>query len=300
MAKILLLYDTKEKDLARDVSDFLSELGCTVVMIPRAPDLGKTLQEKESHYFNETEGVVFLITHGADRGDAKLPSPSVADELGQAKTLFAKEPHRIVSLVDKDCDLQAIDQRAYISFDRTDMRSILDAFTRLIVNLKAAGLVTLGTQTMGPATATAPVPVPQASPAKKGIDPAEVAAKLDPVMASICEAMSHEPNGLTNYLAFHNILKKHRLDGQGANFAKRDLDAQELIKYSKGTPPLNMALYFLTPLGWEVVRVLKQKKSSALGQNLIDALLPKPAEPLSAQAQLALLRDAARKKRTGR
>ena len=44
MGNILLLYDTNEKDLARDFKELLAELDLVAKMIPLSPDIGKTLQ----------------------------------------------------------------------------------------------------------------------------------------------------------------------------------------------------------------------------------------------------------------
>lgn len=74
MAKLLLLYDTMETDFARDVEAFLRELGLDVVMIPLSPDMGKTLQEKEKHYFAQGVGAVFLLTPGSERNGKPYPS----------------------------------------------------------------------------------------------------------------------------------------------------------------------------------------------------------------------------------
>lgn len=51
MGYMLLLYDTNEKDLARDIKEFLNEIGVEdIKMIPMEADRGLTLQGKEAHY----------------------------------------------------------------------------------------------------------------------------------------------------------------------------------------------------------------------------------------------------------
>lgn len=82
MGNLLLLYDTIEKDLARDFKDLLTELNMEINMIPLSPNLGKTLQSKEGHYFDSVDGAIFLITPGSERMGKLFPSPSVADEMG--------------------------------------------------------------------------------------------------------------------------------------------------------------------------------------------------------------------------
>lgn len=140
MSKILLLYDTREDDLAREVKDLLTELDCDIVMIPKSVDGGRTLQDKEDDHFADAAGAIFLITPGSTRGKKPYPSPSVADEMGRAKVYFKSAPERVMYLVDKRCQVQSVDQRSYVAFDRGNMRSVIAAITGLVRNLKAAGL----------------------------------------------------------------------------------------------------------------------------------------------------------------
>lgn len=140
MGNILLLYDTKEKDLARDLKDLLEELGLNIEMIPLSSSRGKTLQEKENHYFDNCDGAIFLVTPGSERGGKSYPSPSVADEMGQAKQRFRENPGKVIYLVDQACAIQAVDQKTYEQFDPKNMRSIVEAITKVIKDLKAAGL----------------------------------------------------------------------------------------------------------------------------------------------------------------
>jgi len=141
VAKILLLYDTQEDDLARDVGDLVTQLGCEIVMIPKSADRGKTRQAKEDAYFSAAAGAIFLITPGSMRDQKLFPSPSVADEMGRAREFFKTTPEKITYLVQKGCQIQSVDQRCYISFERENMRSVLSAITSLIRNLKTAGLL---------------------------------------------------------------------------------------------------------------------------------------------------------------
>ena len=138
---LLLLYDTKDKDLARDLRDFLFEVGADVAMIPLEVNLGRTLQDKEAISFEKTDGALFLLTPGADRDGLRFPSPSVTDEMGRAKERFRDRPERLLYLVDRDCHVQSVDQKAYIHFTRADMRSVVEAMTLLIRELKAANLM---------------------------------------------------------------------------------------------------------------------------------------------------------------
>lgn len=110
MNNILFLYDTKEEDLARDFKDFFNELNINIEMIPLAPNKGKTLQDKEEHYFDSADGAIFLITPRIEN----FPSSSVSDEMGQAKQKFKDKPEKVIYLVDKNCTVQVIDQKPYI------------------------------------------------------------------------------------------------------------------------------------------------------------------------------------------
>ncbi|MEW6600062.1 MAG: hypothetical protein AB1499_03750 [Nitrospirota bacterium] len=135
MNNILLLYDTQEEDLARDFKDFLSELEIYIKMIPLAPNKGKTLQDKEEHYFDYAAGTIFLITPRTESS----PSSSVSHEMGQACQKFRYTPHKVIYLVDKNCTVPTIDQKSYIGFDRDNIRSVIKAITSLIKELKQAG-----------------------------------------------------------------------------------------------------------------------------------------------------------------
>src|SRR2546427_482974 len=79
------------------------------------------------------------------------PAPSVVEEMGRAREFFKSTPEKVMSLVEKGCQIQAVDQRSYVPFDRENMRSVLSAVTGLLRNLKAAGF--LGKATPAPASA---------------------------------------------------------------------------------------------------------------------------------------------------
>ena len=61
MSNLLLLYDTTEKDLARDFKDLLDELNVgSIAMIPSSPDKGLTLEDKEEYYLKDASGIILL------------------------------------------------------------------------------------------------------------------------------------------------------------------------------------------------------------------------------------------------
>ncbi len=64
MSKILLLYDTTEKDLIRDFKDLLDELNLSTSMIPLSPDKGLTLEAKEDYYLKNALEIIFIIYSG--------------------------------------------------------------------------------------------------------------------------------------------------------------------------------------------------------------------------------------------
>lgn len=259
MSQILLLYDTTERDLARDFFDFIKELGIEVTMIPLAPDLGKTLHGKEAHYFNEADGAVFLITPGSERSGLALPSPSIADEMGQAKKQFERSPERVIYLVDKDCKVQSVDQRAYIPFDRKDVRSVASALTQLVRNLKAAKLTGQ--------TEIVEREVP-------GVDIKAVANQIDDRLKNICIEMSNHPDGILGYSEFREILKtKFSLSEQGINFAQSDLQTHGLVDFNSTSGRNPMAFFALTSVGWELVRYEVKVKPQATLHDLVKAVL---------------------------
>ncbi|MDO8738944.1 hypothetical protein [Candidatus Deferrimicrobium sp.] len=240
MAKLLLLYDTKETDLGRDFKSLLSELDLDVVMIPLSPDKGKTLQEKEKHYFSVVDGAVFLITPGSERDGKLYPSPSVADEMGQAKVAYTSAPERVSYLVDNRCTIQAVDQRSYILFDRENIRSILDAITQVIRNLKDSGL--FGNKRIEH----------QETP---GINIPVFSKTIDTRLKAICEALSDAPNGAMKFADFEMMLKmKFSLKGRMLNFAMRDLQTKGLVIYHPPVSPPFIPYWQLSPLGFELVR----------------------------------------------
>ena len=233
--KALLLYDTKEKDLARDLQGFLQALDLEVTMIPLSPNLGKTLQAKEQHYFGDPDAAIFLVTPGSLRDGAAFPSPSVADEMGRAKQLFSARPERVLYLVDRECQIQAVDQTSHIRFDRANMRSVVEALTVLLRGLRAAGLI-------GKArVATQQVPAANV---------AQLAKETPDHLRAICVELSKLPDGAATLLSFSKILaERFGMSVQEANFATRDLQSKGLMTLlPTGT------FYLLTELGWELVR----------------------------------------------
>lgn|SRR3990172_13114877 len=251
MGNILLLYDTSEKDLARDLKDLLIEFDLNMEMIPLSPDFGKTLQAKEEHYFDVVNGAIFLITPGSERNGRLFPSPSVADEMGQAKQKFKNIPEKVIYLVDTDCNLQAIDQKAYIPFSRENARSMLEAITLLVKNLKAAGLVS-----------------------KKriehretpGINIDEYSKSIDASLKAICFDLSGQPNGFIGFNEFENLLKtKYQKSNRDINFIKRDIQTRGLVAYLQPRLPNFYGGWQLSNIGFELVRyeIEKAKKDES-------------------------------------
>ena len=137
MGTILLLYDTKENDLAKDFRELFAELGVELTMIATSPSKGKTLQGKEHTYFESSTAAIFLITPRSGSN----PSPSVSAEIGWAEEKFKRHPERVVYLVENNCTPPTIIQRAYIQFVRSDMRKVLQALTEVIKELKQIGIL---------------------------------------------------------------------------------------------------------------------------------------------------------------
>ena len=256
MSSILFLYDTQEKDLARDFADLLVEFDLDIKMIPLLPDLGKTLQAKEEHYFDSVECMFFLITPGSERMGKLFPSPSVSDEMGQAKQKFKNEPEKVIYLVDKNCNIQAIDQKSYILFDRKDIRTVIEAITSLIKNLKQAGL--LGKKKLQP----------RETP---GIDIAKYSESIDEPLKRICIDLSDKLNGFIGITDFDNLLKiQYRKNNRDINFIKRDLQTKGLITYFQTQTPFFYAGWQLSNIGFELVRheIEMGKKKLALNPPL--------------------------------
>jgi hypothetical protein len=250
MDNLLLLYDTREKDLARDFKDLLTELDLDICMIPLSPDLGKTLQAKEAHYFDSVDGVIFLITPGAERKGTLFPSPSVADEMGQAKQKFKQRPEKVVYLVDRKCNVQAVDQKSYIQFDRGDMRSVLESITLLLRNLKSSG-----------GLRTSKVVERRETP---GVEIDNYAQTIDSELKEICIDLSDLPNGFVGLLDFDHMLKnKYKKGIRDINFIKRDLQTKGLVTYHQPKPPNFYGGWQLSNIGFELVRYEIKKTNEA-------------------------------------
>lgn len=241
MSNILFLYDTQEKDLARDFEDLLMELDINIKMIPRSPNLEKTLQSKEEAHFDSADGVIFLITPGSNRYGKSFPSPSVADEMGQAKQKFRSKPHKSIYLVDSRCNIQAVDQKPYIQFDRNNIRSIVETITLLIRNLKQSGLFVRKKIE------------PRETP---GINIAKYSAAIDKMLKKILFDLSDQSNGFIRIAEFDNLLKtKYKMNNRNINFTKKDLQTKGLVAYYQ-----NYAGWQLTNIGFELVRYEMEKK----------------------------------------
>lgn len=150
----LLLYDTDDADVARDILDFLWALDVPIKTIIHDANVGRTLHAKEQEGFDQANVFVFLLTPGSVRKGVVYPSQSVCDEMGRAKERFKEEPWRIINLVDSGCQPQTIDQSAYIRFDRSNHRSVVQALTALVRELRRIGALQIkATRPAGPSIA---------------------------------------------------------------------------------------------------------------------------------------------------
>lgn len=261
MKYILFCYDITEKDLARDIKDFLCEVGIeNIKMIPLEADRGLTLQDKDRKYIDSAYGIIFLLTPGAERFEKYFPSPSVADEMGQAKQKFRKVPERITYLKDRNCHIQAVDQRSYIPFDRNNIRSVIGCLTLLVRNLRESGLLER--------KETEPKETP-------GINIPELAESLEWRLKEICFDLSGQPDGAMENRGFDQHLKNiYSMNERDINFVKSDLQQKGLI--IKSQPP-NDNWWVLTNVGWEIARFESEKKEKLRGAP-VSALIKALAE----------------------
>lgn len=255
MGNLLLLYDTTEKDLARDLKDFLKEvyLG-EVVMIPLSADKGFTLQGKEEHYMNDCEGAVFLLTVGCQRFGQPYPSPSVTLEMGQTKTKFQNQPNKVIYLKEEDCNMPAIDQATYIQFNRNKIRTILEALTQVIRNLKGSGLVGIN-----------PAP-PKVKSDQPQIKIEDFLAGLSDLEKQVLLEISQEPSGVVDDQKLMTVLRsdvqpygKFKLSIQEINLLKRNLIQHQVVT-SQTVPGMPYSYWLLTSLGWDSVAYLVRKQ----------------------------------------
>jgi len=137
---LVVLYDTDEAELTGDVVAFLRALDLKVETVVKTSNRGKTLHVKEQDVLDKADVWVFILTPGSSRhGQEGFPSQSVCDEMGRAKERFKNQPERVIYLVDSKCNPQAVDQLAYISFDRDNPRTIIQALTQLVLELRELG-----------------------------------------------------------------------------------------------------------------------------------------------------------------
>jgi len=239
MAGWLLLYDTKEKDLARDLRDLVREIGLDLTMISYAPDRGP-LEAKEQHYMETAEGLVFFITAGSERDGKKYPSPSVTDEMGRAKQIFKDKRSKVIYLLEKDCTIQAVDQQTYIQFDRSDIRSVLEAIAQLVRDLRAAGALS-----------------PSGSLPK--FDMEAFWARTPENARKVCSELSRRTNGWMYDDSLRRYMTESLLSEQDMTFVKHDIRQLQLVSLIKGNSS-TPATWILTPLGVELAKHDEKKR----------------------------------------
>lgn len=230
----LLLYDTDELDFARDVKELLASLGVQdVEMIPLAPDLGRTLEDKETAYLSRARGALFLLTPGCERKGLSFPSPSVNVELGWMKALFAQAPGRVTYLLDSRCTLPAIDQKARIEFNAADHRSVVRAIAQLARNLGAA--------------------VAKRSDEGEGVRKPSLLERwlaLGSDDRTVLHGLVAQPHGSVIAYDLHDKFRQGlKLTTERMNFAVTRLRAAGLSETRASRPPANLAWEGATALG---------------------------------------------------
>lgn len=255
MGNILLFYDTNDADLVRDFEDLLKEWNIgDIIRIPAGANRSLSLEGKEKHYLDSAEAVIFFVTAGSQRiGSGQInPSASVSHEMGQVKTrLDNKKLNSVFCLVEEGCTPAAIDQMAYIPFKRNDMRSVIQALHFLIKDLKQAGLYR-----------TTPIPEQTALPAKKFNLEVFITNLPHPVREVLFD-ISNKPNGSIDQEELEKLLAtKYSMTIQDINLFKRELQSLDLVVNMTGTVQNWYSFWYLSNMGWEVVKfdVAKKKK----------------------------------------
>jgi len=266
MANILLLYDTTEKDLARDFKDLLDELNVgPIIMIPSSPDKGLTLEDKEEYYLKDAIGIIFILTPGAERLGSMYPSPSVSHEMGQVKEKFRENPRNVIYLVDKHCDIPAIDQKSYLFFERNDIRSVIECITALIKNLKDAGLYR-----------TTPIPREIKSHPEK-VDIQKLIQDIGQQTVNIIFDISNKVDGQISEKDLLELLHaKYNLNMRQINFIKKDLEKHKLAGHRMTGEPSFFNHWILTEAGWDIVRHEdeRRKKEASKRMGFLSNLSP--------------------------
>lgn len=272
MPNMLLLYDTNESDLARDFRDMLTEMNIGIIMIPLSANKGYALAEKEKHYFKEAAGALFVITPGSERLGKFFPSPSVNHEMGQAQARFANKPECIIYFVDDGCNMPAINQQAYIQFNRNNIRPSVGAITQLIRDLKSAGLFR-----------TNPIPE-QVKKESKQFDIDAFMKRLNATDINIIPVLLLMSNRDSGYISDGDLSKilinNYKLTIQQVNFIKRDLSSLGVVIHNVTNTPFYMNSWWLSDYGWMVVRAEIDKKTKA-DKNTIQTLIELMSPPLA-------------------
>lgn len=270
MSKILLLYDTTEKDLIRDFKDLLDELNLSTFMIPLSPDKGFTLEDKEEHYLKNVSGIIFIITPGSERFGSMYPSPSVSHEMGQVKEKFRENPRNVIYLVDQKCHIPAIDQKSYILFNRNDMRSVIECITSLVKNLKDAGLYR-----------TTPIPR-EIKDHTKEIDIQKLIQDIGNQIVNVLFDISNRLNGNISEKDLNDLLNtQYSLKTRNINFIKKDMETYDLVSHKITGAPSYVNLWILTEIGWEIVKHEEERRIKERVGLLSNFLSPKKGDLLN-------------------
>ena len=250
--KLLLLYDTQEQDFARDLKEFFQGLGIQEVrLIPLEPGRGGTLGDKEKHYLEDSPDLILF--HLTPRGQDRVPSPSVSEEMGLVRAKFS--PDRVLYLVNENCKVGAINQKEQIRYKADDPRTIVQALARLVGELKKLGWG-------GPAGRE------------------ESTSKLDGVFNSLSTnerdvlyRISHQDEGTIEESTLKQLLvERYGLNGQAINLFFRSMKSNKLLKWGVGT---HCAYWQLDDQGWKVVELEIGKRKETRIKNKLSIEISK-------------------------
>lgn len=126
------------------------------------------------------------------------------------------------TIVDGECNLPVIDQKARIVFNRKDIRSVVVALTQVIQDLKAAGLFR-----------TAPIPT-EIKPEPKTITLEEIVKRLNAEREGVLLEISNRLDGRISDTDLNKFLiEKLKFDMRSVNFIKRDLESLGFLLHLK-------------------------------------------------------------------
>lgn len=128
----------KESVALNKLREFVETLGIEPILVKTQPNLDKDVSEKVKFYLDQADFTIILATADDKVGDKFQPRQNIIHEIGLAqKTL----PGRIIYLIEEEAYFPSnIKPKVY---ERFKQRHMINAFLRIIRELRAYGILTV-------------------------------------------------------------------------------------------------------------------------------------------------------------